>query len=421
MDVEARVVLLADPPHSRVLTAATSGTAPCADCRASDGSIPLRSMTTAYDVIVAGLGAMGSLTTYQLARRGHRVFGFDRYTPPHAMGSSHGHSRIIREAYFEDPRYVPMVQEAYRQWADLEAARGVTLFRQTGGLMLGPPDGALVRGARRSAELHALPHDVLDAADVARRFPAFHPDPEMVGVLEPRAGILSPERAIAAALDVARADGATIHTGESLLGWRETPGGVDVETTAGRYRAACLVLTVGAWTRALVPTLNLPLMVQRNVQFWFNPTRSAAHFAPTSLPVFIAEHAPGKAWYGFPDVGDGLKVALHHDGEYGDPDTIRRDVDPREADPMRAILSRYMPDANGTLRDSAVCLYTNAPDDHFVIDRHPETPAVIVASPCSGHGFKFASVIGAILADLATDRQPAFDCSLFSLRRFGPA
>jgi sarcosine oxidase len=378
-------------------------------------------MGTAYDVIVAGLGAMGSLTAYQLARRGHRVFGFDRYTPPHAMGSSHGHSRIIREAYFEDPRYVPMVQEAYREWASLEAARAVTLFRQTGGLMLGSPDGSLVRGARRSAELHALPHQVLDAAEIARRFLAFHPDHDMVGVLEPRAGILSPERAITAALDVARAEGATIHTGESLLGWRSIPGGVEVETTAGRYRAATLVMTVGAWTGSLASTLNLPLVVQRNVQYWFTPVRAAAQFTPASLPVFIAEYAPGKAWYGFPDVGDGLKVALHHDGDVGDPETIVREVDPREADRMRAILSRYMPDANGPLRDSAVCLYTNAPDEHFVIDRHPDEPSVIVASPCSGHGFKFASVIGAILADMATGREPRFDLSLFSLRRFSRA
>jgi sarcosine oxidase len=375
-------------------------------------------MTTAYDVIIAGLGAMGSLTAYQLARRGHRVFGFDRYTPPHAMGSSHGHARIIREAYFEDPRYVPMVQAAYREWAALEAASDVTLFRQTGGLMLGAPDGTLVRGARLSAELHGLPHEILDAAEVARRFPAFHPDADMVGVLEPRAGILSPERAIAAALDVARAGGATIHTGETLLGWRSIPGGVEVETSAGRYRAATLVMTVGAWTRSQLPTLDLPLVVQRNVQYWFSPVRAPAHFAPAALPVFLAEYAPGKAWYGFPDVGDGLKVALHHDGVSGDPDTIVREVDPREAEPMRAILSRYMPDANGPLRDSAVCLYTNAPDEHFVIDRHPDEPAVIVASPCSGHGFKFASAIGSILADMATDREPGFDLSLFSLRRF---
>jgi sarcosine oxidase len=375
-------------------------------------------MTAPYDVIIAGLGAMGSQTAYQLARRGHRVFGFDRFTPPHAMGSSHGHSRIIREAYFEDPRYVPMVQAAYREWAALEAVRGVTLFRQTGGLMLGSPDGALVRGARLSAELHGLPHEILDAAEVTRRFPAFHPDADMVGVLEPRAGILSPERAIAAALDVARDSGATIHTGETLLGWRSIRGGVEVETSAGRYQAASLVMTVGAWTRGLVPALDLPLVVQRNVQYWFTPVRHAARFTPDALPVFLAEYAPGKAWYGFPDVGDGLKVALHHDGALGDPDTIVREVDPREADPMRAILARYMPDANGMLRDSAVCLYTNAPDEHFVIDRHPDEPAVIIASPCSGHGFKFASAIGAMLADMATDREPGFDLSLFSLRRF---
>lgn len=379
-------------------------------------------MSTVYDVIVAGLGAMGSLTTYQLARRGHRVLGVERFTPPHAMGSSHGHSRIIREAYFEDPRYVPLVQQAYRLWADLEAASGSTLFRQTGGLMLGPPDGALVRGARLSAELHQLPHEILTAHTIAQRFPAFRPSADMIGVWEPRAGILSPETCIASALNVAKAHGADVHAGETLLGWNDIPGGVEVVTTAGRYRAASLVITVGAWTRELVQELALPLVVQRNVQFWFSPRRSPEHFAHGALPIFIGEYAPdAPAWYGFPDMGDGLKIALHHHGALVDPDTIARDVAEEEVAGVRAILERYMPDANGTLRDSAVCMYTIAPDEHFVLGRHPANDAVIVASPCSGHGFKFASVIGDMLADMATGRETAFDISWWGLQRFGPA
>ncbi|MCC6245356.1 MAG: N-methyl-L-tryptophan oxidase [Gemmatimonadaceae bacterium] len=374
-------------------------------------------MNDFYDVIVAGLGAMGSLTTYQLARRGHRVLGLDRFTPPHAMGSSHGFSRIIREAYFEDPRYVPLVQQAYEEWATLEARSNVRVFRQTGGLMLGPPDGVLVSGALRSAELHGLPHELLSAREVAARFPAFAPDAAMVGVVEPRAGILSPELAIGAALDVARTDGATIHVGESLLSWHEVPGGVEVVTTGGRYRAGSLLISVGAWTRDVVEELALPLVVQRNVQHWFTPLRSPQHFAAEHLPIFIGEYAPGKAWYGFPDVGDGLKVALHHHGEVVHPDTVNRDVAPDEVESVREILARYMPDANGTWRHSAVCMYTNAPDEHFVIGRHPWCARVVVASPCSGHGFKFASVLGDVLADLTTDCPPAYDLSLFALDR----
>ncbi len=375
-------------------------------------------MSSTYDVIVAGLGAMGSLSAYQLARRGHRILGIDRFTPPHALGSSHGHSRIIREAYFEDPRYVPLVRRAYEAWAELESASATTLFRQTGGLMLGSPDGVLVRGARLSAELHGLPHEILTAADVARRFPAFRPTETMVGVLEPRAGILSPEDCIAAALRVARSSGAEVHTGETLLGWHETPRGIEVVTSAGRYRTASLIITVGAWTRDLVDDLALPLVVQRNVQYWFTPRRNTAHFHEAALPVFLAEHGPGAAWYGFPDTGEGLKVAMHHHGGAVDPDTVNREVAADEIEVMRGILERFMPDANGTLRDSAVCLYTNAPDEHFVIGRHPSHASVIIASPCSGHGFKFASAIGEVLADLVTDRAPAFDLSLFAVDRF---
>jgi sarcosine oxidase len=375
-----------------------------------------------YDVIVAGLGAMGSQTLYQLAQRGHRVLGFDRFSPPHAMGSSHGHSRIIREAYFEDPRYVPLVQRAYECWDTLEKQSGVSLFRQTGGLMLGPPDGMLVRGARLSAELHQLPHELLDAREVQKRFPAFRPDANMVGVFEPRAGIVSPEAAIGAALGVAKSFGAEVQNGEALLGWRDVPGGVEVTTTAGRYRAAALVITVGAWTTDIAPELALPLTVQRNVMYWFSPVRSPERFAASALPIFISEYETdadaGHAFYGFPDVGDGFKVALHHHGDTTHPDGLQREVGEPEVAFVREILARYMPDANGPLLSSAACMYTNAPDDHFVLGRHPHSNHVVLASPCSGHGFKFASAIGEVLANLSTGREPGFDISLFSLTRF---
>jgi sarcosine oxidase len=374
-----------------------------------------------HEVIVAGLGAMGSNALQQLARRGHRVLGIDRFAPPHAMGSSHGKSRIIREAYFEDPRYVPLVQRAYHCWAELEREAGVRIFRQTGGLMLGPPDGPLVRGARLSADLHHLPHEILSAAEVARRFPAFRPEPEMIGVWEPRAGMLAPETAISAALTVAQAHGAEVQLHETLLGFDTIPGGVEVTTTAGRYRAATLILSLGAWTTPMVADLGLPLVVQRNVLHWFTPSARQEQFTPETLPIFISEIGADGSWYGFPDTGDGVKLARHHHGVATSPDTVDRAVAPSEIAAMREIIARYMPDANGAHRESAVCLYTNAPDDHFVLGRHPTSPAVIVASPCSGHGFKFASAIGEVLADLATERDPSFDVSLFALDRFGGA
>lgn len=367
---------------------------------------------------------MGSLTACTLTRGGHRVLGFDRFAPPHAMGSSHGHSRIIREAYFEDPRYVPLVQRAYSRWDALEAESGATLFRQTGGLMLGPPDGALVRGARLSAELHSLPHEILTPDVVRTRFPAFRPDSDMIGVFEPRAGILSPEACIGAALKVARARGATIHDNETLVAFDEHAGGVTVTTNLATYECRSLVISVGAWTRDLLTDLSLPLVVQRNVQFWFKPVRHEEHFTAAQLPIFICECAtapgrPNAAWYGFPDVGDGLKLALHHHGQHVDPQTVERIVAAGEEDDVREILAQYMPDANGPLVGAAVCMYTNAPDEHFILGRHPNHASVVIASPCSGHGFKFASIIGEILADLALGKEPEFDIALFNPGRFG--
>jgi sarcosine oxidase len=240
----------------------------------------------------------------------------------------------------------------------------------------------------------------------------------MIGVWEPRAGMLNPEGAITAALDVARAKGAEVHTNEALIGWEATPSGVAVTTSAGTYHGRRLILSVGAWAGSLLAELQLPLVVQRNVLYWFDPLIAGTPSGPDAFPIFLSEYAPGKSWYGFPDTGDGMKFALHHSGGATHPDVIRRSVDPEEVAQIRRIIRRYLPDADGALRDSAVCMYTNTPDEHFIIDRHPASAAVIVASPCSGHGFKFASVIGEILADLAQDITPSVDLSAFTLARF---
>jgi sarcosine oxidase len=375
-------------------------------------------MTNAYDVIVVGLGAMGSATLHQLAHRGHRVLGIEQFTPAHAFGSSHGKSRIIREAYFEDPRYVPLVQRAYDCWRTLEAESGVTVFRQTGGLMLGAPDSDVVAGATLSAQLHNLQHEIIDADEVRRRFPAFRPRPADIGVLEPRAGMLAPELAITAFIDLAVRHGATVRSNEAMLSWRAVGDGIEVTTTLGTYRGARLVLTVGAWASKVFRELEIPFVVQRNVLYWFAPASNAQLFSPDRFPIFIQDLGPGLAAYGFPDTGDGVKLALHHFGDAVDPDTIRRTVGDDEVAYMRSLLAEWMPDANGALRESAVCMYTNVPDDHFVIDEHPACSAVIVASPCSGHGFKFSSALGEVLADMATGQRVAFDTSLFSLSRF---
>jgi sarcosine oxidase len=371
-----------------------------------------------YDVIIAGLGAMGSASAYHLAAGGLRVLGLDRYQPPHDLGSSHGRTRIIREAYFEHPAYVPLVQRAYQLWTDLEKQSQRSLFLQTGGVMVGALDGALVRGARRSAEQHRLRHEVLSSTELRRRFPVFEPTAEMIGVWEPRAGVLFPELAIQAHLELAAKRGAALHFNEPVLKWETDGKGVRVHTTTRTYTADRLLLAVGSWVQSLVQELKLPLTVERQVLYWFEPCAQAAAFQPTACPIYIWEYAPGQFFYGFPELGDGVKVALHHQGEPAHPDTVRREVSAGEIDSMRALLRRYLPAAEGRLRAQAVCVYTNTPDEHFILDRHPLHAQVLLASPCSGHGFKFSSVIGELAALLLREQPPAFDLSLFRIDRF---
>ncbi len=373
-------------------------------------------MSGSYDVVVVGLGAMGSAAAFHLARQGRRVLGLDRFTPPHSFGSSHGQTRIIREAYFEHPSYVPLVQRAYQLWAELEHTSGRELLRITGGLMIGAPNGVLVSGARRSAEQHRLRHELLTAAEVITRFPALRPASDMVAVWETRAGILFPEACIGEHLTLAQAHGATLRNDEPLTRWRIDSDGVRAVTDKGEYRASQMLLTAGSWIRSLVPELNLPFTVERQVLYWFAPRADPAIFAPARCPVHLWETAPREFFYGFPDLGDGVKVAFHHGGEAADPDKLRREVSDAEVAAIREVVRRFVPDADGALRSAVVCMYTNTPDEHFWIDRHPQHPQVLIASPCSGHGFKFSSVIGEVLAELLISGQSRFDLSLFRRR-----
>lgn len=371
-----------------------------------------------YEVIVAGLGAMGSAALYHLARRGVGALGLDRYGPPHALGSSHGRSRIIREAYYEHPLYVPLVQRAYRLWEELERESGASLLLQTGGLMIGSPTSGLVAGARLSAETHKLPYEMLDTAELRRRFPAFRPAPGDIGLLEPAAGVLDPERCVGAHLEGARAHGASLRFGEAVLGWEGTADGVIVTTTVARYRAARLILAAGPWMRRELTGIWLPLVVERQCTIWFQPLANEGDFEPRRFPVFIWEWSPGRHAYGFPDLGDGVKVAVHHEGAETSPEAVVREVTEEDERRVRSLMRRLLPDADGKRLDGAVCLYTDTPDSHFIIDRHPGDRRVVLASPCSGHGFKFSSAIGEILADLATDIPPPFDLAPFALGRF---
>jgi sarcosine oxidase len=369
-----------------------------------------------HDVAIVGLGAMGSAAAFELARRGSDVIGFDRFTPPHTLGSSHGDTRIIREAYFEHSVYVPMVQRAFELWRQLEGRSGAALLRQTGGLMIGAPGCTLVEGALRSARAHSLEHAVLSADDIRERYPVLHPQPEMVGVWEPRAGVLSPEASVAAQLEQARQFGATLRFDEPVQQWRADGDHVSVTTALGRYRARQLIISAGAWLHGLLPGMRLPFHVERQVLHWFEPSREADAFTPQRCPIHLWQFDGDRYFYGFPDMGTGVKLAFHHAGEITTVDGVHRNVAMAEVDAVRAAVRRFVPAADGRLRASVVCLYTNTPDEHFWIDWHPEHSNVLVASPCSGHGFKFAPVVGEILADLVENKQAAFDLSLFRWR-----
>ena len=375
-------------------------------------------MSSTADVIIVGLGAMGSATAAALARRGVRVLGLDAFRPPHDRGSSHGESRVIREAYFEHPLYVPLVRAAYERWRELEARSSRRLLLVTGALLVGWPASGLIAGARASAEEHGVACEPLDASGIRRRHAQLRVPPEVVGLFEPGAGVLFPEACIEAFLAEAAAAGAELRLEEPLVRLRATAGAVEAVTARATYSAGRLLLAAGAWTPALAP--GLPLEVERQVLHWFEPSEPDP-FRPRAFPVFLIEEQSGTLWYGVPDLGTGVKVALHHAGPPTSADELDRAVHGRDVEPVRRLLRERMPALDREPARSAVCMYTNTPDGHFLVDAHPAWPRVLVASACSGHGFKFASVLGELLADRLTERAPALDLHPFSLGRRAPA
>lgn len=358
---------------------------------------------------------MGSAVALALARRGLRVIGFDRFRPPHALGSSHGATRIIREAYFEHPTYVPMVQHALERWRALEHEVGTRLLTTIGGLMIGHPDSDLVVGARRSALQHGLAHELLSRDAVEARFPALRLQERMVAVWEPNAGVLLPEACISAQLMQTQRFGAQLHFDEPVVDWEADPAGVRVWTTRGEHRAHQLVIAAGAWVNALLADSPLPVQVERQVLVWFAPI-DPAPLAPARCPIHLWQYDGRRFFYGFPDLGDGVKASFHHGGEPTTAEAVRREVGAEEIDAVRAAVRRFLPAADGPVQRTAVCLYTNTPDEHFWIDRHPCHEQVVVVSACSGHGFKFAPTIGEVVADLVQERPARFDLSLFRRR-----
>ena len=376
--------------------------------------------STTYDVIVVGVGGMGAAACWQLARRGQRVLGLERFDIPHAQGSSHGVTRIIRLAYYEDPAYVPLLKRAFELWREASEAAGEALLITTGSLDAGPADSDVVNGSLESCIEHGLTHQLLTGAQVNARHPGYRLPGDFSAVFQPDGGFVLSERAIVAHTNLAMAAGAEIHARERVLDWSPIAGGgVRVTTTRGTYEAGRLVLSPGAWIGDLVPALKTIAVPERQVLGWFQPAHPE-RFMPAAFPVLNLLVEEGR-YYLLPVHGvPGLKIGLyHHLEEHGHPDTLSRAVTGADEAVLRRCITRYFPDADGPVMSLHTCMFTNTPDENFIIDMLADQPEVVVVSPCSGHGYKFASVVGEIVADLATTGTSRFDLAMFSLARFG--
>jgi sarcosine oxidase len=373
----------------------------------------------AYDAIVLGLGGMGSATLFHLARRGGRVLGLERFNLVHEYGSSHGLTRIIRLAYWEHPTYVSLLRRAYELWRELEGLAGERLLHITGSVDAGPEAGAIFQGALRSSELHGLAHEVMDGTELRRRYPGYRLPKEIQCLYQPDGGFLLPERCDVAHVELALARGAEVRCREPVLEWGAGGGRAWVRTERGRYEAGRLIICAGPWAFKLVPELAGLAVPERQVLAWLQPSRPE-YFRPDAFPVFNLEVEEGR-FYGFPSfLIPGFKFGKYnHRREQVDPDTVNSEPQPEDEELLRAFAARYFPDGAGATIMLKACLFTNSPDHHFILDLHPDHPEVSVAAGFSGHGYKFCSVIGEVMADLALRGQSRHDIEFFRLKRFG--
>lgn len=361
---------------------------------------------------------MGSAIAYHLSRQELRVLGIDRHPPIHDRGSSHGRSRVIRKAYFEDPRYIPMLHRAYELWRELEQTTGERILNLCGVLNIGPPNHSCLQGAKRSAIEHGLPFEELNATEISQRWPALVPAKGDVGIFEADGGILTPEAAVRCHLELAERHGATFRWEESVQEWSTFGRELCVRTDRGDYTARHLVIAAGAWLGGFTADLNLPLRVERQIQLWWTP-KDAAICRTDRLPAFI-HFKDDRAYYGTPmrDGDPGIKIARHHGGDTTTPDAIDRSLQPKDEADVRDYIRQHVSTADGPLAAHSICMYTNTSDDHFILDRHPKHENVIIAGGFSGHGFKFTPLVGEFVADWVTMKKETPDIKLFSLKRF---
>ncbi len=384
--------------------------------------------STTFDVIVIGVGGMGSATVYELARRRARgarrrlrVLGLEQFDIPHDRGSSHGHTRIIRLAYYEHPSYVPLLRRSYELWREIQAKAGEQLLHVTGSLDASPPDNDVFKGSLLSCEVHSLMYEALTSRELTRRFPGYRLPASHMALLQPDGGFLLPERCIVAYVQAAQALDAEVRGRERVVEWSPTSGGgVRVRTDRATYAAGSLVITAGAWTQSLMPELKGLATPERQALAWFQPLKPRL-FEPERFPVFNLVVEEGR-YYGFPIHGvPGFKVGrYHHLNEPIDPDSPDRTCSPLDEQILRQFTARYFPEAEGATMALKACMFTNTPDEHFLIDVHPSHPQVSFAAGFSGHGFKFCSVVGEVMADLATEGSTEHDTGMFRLSRFAP-
>ena len=373
---------------------------------------------TEYDAIVIGVGGMGSAAVYHLARRGVRVLGIERYDIPNEMGSSHGVTRMIRLSIQEGPSYVPLVRRAYELWRELEKVAGERLLFTTGSIRAGIEGNQMFEGSKETCDAHNIPYEVLTGPETNQRFPGYQLPEEALALYQPDGGFLLSERCIVAHVAAALDLGAEVHGRERVLGWEQKGDGVQVHTDRGAYSAHNLIVCSGAWTAKLLPRLAEFAKPERQVLAWFQPKRPQL-FRPDTFPVFGAVVDEGR-FYGFPSFGiPGFKVGrTHHLNQQVDPDHMDRESHLEDEEVLRDFTRRFFPQAAGPTLGLKTCLFTNSPDGHFILDVLPGSPQVSVAAGFSGHGFKYCSVVGEIMADLSQYGDTPYDLNMFRWDRF---
>lgn len=388
-------------------------------------------MQKKFDTIVLGLGAMGSAALYQLAKRGNKVLGIDQFTPPHTFGSSHGDTRITRQAIGEGEQYTPLSQRSYEIWRELERKTGKKLLEITGGLIISSGAKTAINhvpeffeNTIKAAKKYKIKHEVLDASQIRKRFPQFNVQDNEVGYYEPNAGFLRPEECVNAQISMAKKYGATTLTNEKVTSFSEKVGVIKVKTNLNEYEAKKLIVSAGPWLPTLIdPKYAKLFRIIRQVLFWFDVKTSIERFESKNFPIFIWElQGEKQGIYGFPAIDGqkgGVKIASEQYETTTTADTVKREVSKKEIEIMyKNFVAPYFPDLSDKCIKSVSCLYTCTPDSHFVIDKHPKYQSVIIASPCSGHGFKHSAAIGEVLAQLVIDGKSQIDISSFKLNRF---